>query len=73
MRKTSVYLTDVEFQRLGTLARRTGRTKAQLVREAIAAYDPSPQGELSFIASGAGDGTSVIDLPRRQRLAGFGE
>jgi hypothetical protein len=73
VQKTSVYLTEHELQRLAALTRRTGRSKAQLVREAIAAYDPGSPTELTFIGAGAGDGTSVADLDRDERLDGFGE
>lgn len=73
MRKTSLYLTDREDRRLDDLARRTGRSKAQLVREAITSYDPTPPGDFSFIGSGEGPGDSVGDHAERDLLEGFGE
>jgi hypothetical protein len=73
LRCTNADGNDREIERLDALARRTGRPRAELVREAIAAYDPQPPGELSFVGAGAGDGTSVGDLEREDLLEGFGE
>ena len=36
--KTTVYLSAADYRRLKTLARATGRSTAQLVREAVAEY-----------------------------------
>ena len=36
--KTTVYLTESDYQKLKTLARRQSRTAAELVREAVADY-----------------------------------
>lgn len=68
-----MYLTQQEIRRLEELARRTGRSKAQLVREAIASYDPRPDDDFTFIAAGEGPGDSVADHPERELLDGFGE
>lgn len=73
MHKTSVYLSDQELRRLEELARRTGRPRAQLVREAIAAYDPRPPDDFTFIGAGDGPGDSVADHAKRDLLEGFGE
>ena len=73
MQKTSVYLTEHEVRRLEDLARRTGRPRAQLVREAIAAYDPRPGDDFTFIGAGEGPGDSVADHAKRDLLEGFGE
>lgn len=73
MRKTSLYLTASEERRLDELARRTGRSKAQLVREAITSYDPTPASGFSFIGAGEGPGDSVADHDERELLEGFGE
>jgi hypothetical protein len=37
MRRTQIYLTDAEAEVLGREARKTGRTRSQLIREAIGA------------------------------------
>ena len=75
MRKTSVYLTDREVERLRRLARETGRSQAELVREAIATYDPHaprPRRFASFaVAQGPGD--SVADHDEADLLEGFGD
>jgi Kef-type K+ transport system membrane component KefB len=69
---------DVMRRTLGTpaleeLARRTGRPRAQLVREAIAAYDPRPDDDFTFIGVGEGPGDSVADHAKHELLEGFGE
>lgn len=38
MRKTSVYLSDVEYAELKRLAAETGKSEASIVREAITEY-----------------------------------
>ena len=35
MEKTTVYLTDAQKRMLGTLARQTGRSEAELIREGV--------------------------------------
>ncbi len=41
MRKTSVYLDD-EPERLALLARQEGRSQAEILRQAVDAYQPPP-------------------------------
>jgi hypothetical protein len=41
MKKTSVYLSDEDRERLGRLADREGKSKALVLREALAMYDAS--------------------------------
>jgi len=40
VRKTSVYLTEDELRRLAQLSSAEGRSQAQVIRDAIAAYMP---------------------------------
>lgn len=44
MRRTQIYLTEVEAEVLGREARKTGRTRSQLIREAIGARYLSARG-----------------------------
>jgi ribbon-helix-helix CopG family protein len=41
MKKTSVYLSDEDRERLARLAERKGQSQARVLREALAAYDAS--------------------------------
>ncbi len=75
MKKTSVYLTDAEVDRLEWLAERERMSQAQIIRAAIRAYAGEPRADRSFAGarSGEGPGTSVADIPEHQLLAGFGD
>jgi predicted transcriptional regulator len=75
MRKTSVYLDEDQARRLARLARQEGRSQAEILREAVANYEPKPSEDRSFAlaGSGRGDGSSVADLPEEELLEGFGE
>lgn len=74
MKKTSIYLEDADLARLRRLARQEGRSQAEVIRAAIAAYESRQQPDRSFALSGAweGDGTSVADVPEEELLQGFG-
>jgi len=74
VRKTSVYLHDREAGRLRELSRLTGRTQAQIVREAIAAYEPAtPDRRFAILANeDRGPGDSVADHDEGELLEGFG-
>jgi predicted DNA-binding protein len=77
MRKTSVYLADDQAQRLARLARQEGRSQAEILREAIAAYQPTPSRDRSFaLASGFvridDDQRAISEIPERNLLDGFG-
>lgn len=74
MKKTSLYLDDTDVERLRRLARREGRSQAEIVRAAIAAYDAQHTPDRSFALAGAwqGDGSSVADIPEEEGLRGFG-
>lgn len=77
MHKTSVYLTDRELRRLAELSRSEGRSQAEIVREAIAAYVPRGRGEGEFaIAAGFSridrDPRLISELTEDELLDGFG-
>lgn len=74
MRKTSVYLSDELTERLARIARETGRSQAEVLRAAIAAYQPSPPADREFALGGCvtGDGSSVADIGEDELLRGFG-
>ncbi len=77
MRKTSVYLTEEVTARLTELARSEGRSQAEIIREAIAAYVPAGRGEGEF-ALAAGferiddDPRPISEIPEDELLDGFG-
>ena len=75
MRKTSVYLSDADAERLAHLAEREGRSQAAIIRDAIARYEPPVIGDRNFamMGSGEGDGRSVADIPDEELYEGFGE
>jgi predicted DNA-binding protein len=78
MRKTSVYLGERESRRLAELARSEGRSQAEIIREAIAAYVPMPTRDRDF-ALAAGfrrrddDPRPISEIPEDELLDGFGE
>jgi predicted DNA-binding protein len=78
MRKTSVYLDDGLADRLSRLAQQSGRSQAEILRAAIAAYDPVPAGDRDF-ALAAGfpriddDPCPISEIPDAELLEGFGE
>lgn len=75
MRKTSVYLDEDQAQRLARLARQEGCSQAQILREAVATYEPTLPQDRSFAlaGSGHGDGSSIANIPEEDLLKGFGE
>ena len=75
MRKTSVYLSDADAERLAQLAELEGRTQAAIIRDAIARYEQPVIGDRNFamIEHGSGDGRSVADIPDEELYEGFGE
>jgi len=77
-KKTSIYLDKAQVNHLRTLAKRTGRGKSQLIREAIDVYEPAPPGDRSFaLAAGFtridSDPRPTSAIPDDELLAGFGE
>jgi hypothetical protein len=75
MRKTSVYLSDADAERLAHLAEREGRPQAAIIRDALARYEPAVIGDRNFAMfnTGEGDGRSVADIPDEELYEGFGE
>jgi predicted DNA-binding protein len=77
MRKTSVYLDDAHAERLAQLSRQEGRSQAEILREAIDAYEPAPSRDRDF-ALAAGferiddDPRPISGIPNDELLAGFG-
>jgi len=77
MRKTSVYLDDEQAERLARLARQEGRSQAEILRKAIAAYQPSASRDRDFaLAAGFvridSDRRPISQIPERELLEGFG-
>ena len=75
MRKTSVYLTDAQAERLARLSKQQGRPQAEIIRDAIATYAPPRPGERHFSLDGVvvGDGTTISEIGEDELLRGFGE
>jgi predicted DNA-binding protein len=75
MRKTSVYLDEEQAERLARLARDESRPQAEILREAVANYQPriSQDRNFALAGSGHGDGSSIADVPEEELLEGFGE
>ena len=77
MRKTSVYLSDRDAERLATLARAEGRSQAEIIRAAIGSYSPAPEGDRRFeLAAGFeridADSRPISEIPDEELLDGFG-
>jgi hypothetical protein len=77
MRKTSVYLDERQAERLARLARQEGRSQAEILREAVAAYQPAPSRDRDFaLASGFpridDDPRPLSQVPDDELLEGFG-
>jgi predicted DNA-binding protein len=77
VRKTSVYLSERESRRLVELARAEGRSQAEIIREAIAAYVPPARDDDNFaLASGFRrldrDPRPISEIPEDELLDGFG-
>lgn len=73
MKKTSLYLHETDVLRLRRLAEAEGRTQADIVRAAVAAYEARSSLRV-FALDGVweGDGTSIADIPDSELLKGFG-
>lgn len=77
MRKTSVYLSEELADRLARLARQEGRSQAEVLRAAVASYQPRPSRDRSFaLAAGFaridGDPRPISAIPEQELLEGFG-
>jgi predicted DNA-binding protein len=75
MKKTSIYFDDDDVERLRRMARREGKSQAEIVRAALAVYESQlkPDRNFALTASGSGDGRSVADIPEEELLEGFGD
>jgi predicted DNA-binding protein len=76
--KTSVYLDDRQVRRLTDLAEHLGRSQAEIIRDAIASYDPIGKGDRNFaLARGFSrvddDPRPISEIPEEDLLDGFGE
>jgi hypothetical protein len=73
MKKTSLYLHETDVLRLRRLAEAEGRSQADIVRAAVAAYEARSASRV-FALDGVwqGDGTSIADVPDAELLRGFG-
>ena len=77
MRKTSVYLDEKQAERLARLARQEGRSQAEILREAVATYEPAPSRDREFeLAAGFArtddDSRPISQIPDQELLEGFG-
>ena len=74
MKKSTVYLPESLAARLRRIAEAEGRSQAEIIREAIAAY-PEPSAPRSFRCVGVADGPGDVlaGLPEEELLEGFGE
>ena len=70
-----MYLTDSEIDRLAWLAECERTSQAEIIRKAIATYQPGGPHDRNFagLASGDGPGDSVADHDEDELLEGFGE
>jgi hypothetical protein len=74
MKKTSIYLEDLDRDRLRRLAAQEGRSQAEIVRLALAVYAEQHVPKRKFAMAGCfeGDGSSIADVPDEELLRGFG-
>lgn len=75
--KTSVYLEPAQVRRLTDLAEHLGRSQAEIIRDAIARYDPLTEGDRNFaLARGFAridaDPRPISEIPQADLLDGFG-
>lgn len=78
MRKTSVYLSQRESDRLAELARIEGRSQAEVIREAISSYTPVAENTGDFaLAAGFAridqDPRPISEIPDDELLSGFAQ
>jgi predicted DNA-binding protein len=78
VRKTSVYLNERESRPLVELTRAEGRSQAEIIREAIAAYVPASRADGEFaLAAGVArrddDPRPTSEIPEDELLDGFGQ
>ena len=78
MRKVSAYLAEQESARLEELAQSEGRSRAEIVREAIAAYVPAGKGQGEFALAAGFEPIDehprpMSDIPDNELLDEFGQ
>lgn len=78
MRKTSIYLSDEQADRLVQLAQAEGRSQAEIIREAISSYRPRPKQDRNFALAGNferidPDSRPISEIAEGEWLRGFGE
>ena len=75
MKKTSVYLEELQVARLQRIAEAEGRSQADVVRDAIMQYESQVRMPRFFAMDGIaqGPGGSIADIPEEELLEGFGE
>lgn len=69
-----MYLSEAEASYVATLASREGISQADVIRNAIRQYVPTPRAGRDFALSGCaeGPGGSVADIDEDKLLEGFG-
>jgi predicted DNA-binding protein len=77
VRKTSVYLDDEQAARLARLARQEGRSQAEILREAVATYEPPAARDRHFEVAASfprtdGDSRPISQIADDELLQGFG-
>jgi len=76
MRKTSVYPDDEQAERLALLARQEERSQAEILRQAVAAYQPTPPRSFALAAGfdriDDDDPRPISQIPEDELLDGFG-
>jgi predicted DNA-binding protein len=77
MRKTSVYLEDAQAARLSRLAKQEGRSRAEILRAAVDAYQPQTSRDRDFalavgFARTDDDARPISEIPEDDLLDGFG-
>lgn len=75
MKKSSLYLHETDVARLRRLATAEGRSQADIIRTALAAYEARTGANRKFALEGSweGDGSSIADIDEADLLEGFGE
>jgi hypothetical protein len=75
MKKTSIYLDDVDRQRIRRMAAQQGKSQAEIIRAAIGVYEQhlAPVRNFTMMGSFEGTGRSIADRPEDELFAGFGE
>lgn len=78
MRKTSIYLSNEQADRLARLAQAEGRSQAEIVREAISSYQPRSEQDRNFALAGNferidPDSHPISEISTAKLLRGFGE